>query len=535
MKLNFYKVFLFAVSISFVQLLLAQAPGVAKWSTNGNTLGTGSSKLGSLDAKAVKIITNNTTRIYIDSVTGNVGINTQTPIDKFYVKGNQVLAGNLTFTASNQSIQFGLPAAGSTPMMYMFPSGTSNLPRMVIGHSPGFPTYGLEYTDATDQWDFMYLGTPAVSINYNNLIARNNFSAKELNITDTGIVGKRLGIGGNPLSDYVLNVNASSALHGIRVNDPVDKYVLYSEKSGQNEGIFIYKFSTNSNTPAIRGHSTGSGDGVWGISNTGTGVYGKSTNGSGVVGLTDNSNAWGGYFTGNVYTSGTYQSSDARIKKNIKTVDNAMAIINQLQPKNYEFRNDGDYAKLRLPKGNHFGLLAQDVEKILPNLVKDATINTRYLGDDLKEGDKGKNIEFKAVNYTELIPVMIKGMQEQQSTIEKQNQTISNLQKQIDDLKNLIQSKGIVSANEINTASKNSLEQNAPNPFNSSTTIRYSVASNASLQILSKEGSILKTYAIQKGSGQVTINASELSSGTYTYRLFINGKITDSKQMVLTR
>lgn len=34
------------------------------------------------------------------------------------------------------------------------------------------------------------------------------------------------------------------------------------------------------------------------------------------------------------------------------------ALINQLKPKTYQFRNDGQYSNLNLPKGNHFGLLA---------------------------------------------------------------------------------------------------------------------------------------------------------------------------------
>lgn len=517
--------------------LFAQSPGVPKWSTSGNTIGAGNGRLGSLDNQPVKIITNNITRIYIDSTTGNVGINTNSPTDQFYVKGNQVLAGNLSFTNGNQAIQFGSPNGSNTAMMYMFPSGTNNAARMVIGHSPFYPTYGLRYTDASDQWDFVYNGTSTFSINGASASALYKFSAKSLNISDTALIATRLGVGGPGSTNYTLNVNASSTVGGINITDAYDNYSLYSVKSGSNQGIFIGKSSTLSSTPCIDGQSTGSSDGVWGISNTGAGVYGKSSNASGVIGYTSNSSAWGGYFTGNVYTSGVYQASDERLKKNIKTMDNAMDIINQLQPKSYEFKDDGDYGRLNLPKGNHFGLLAGDVEKIIPGIVKDASINTRYLSaEDPKEGDKGKMVEFKAVNYTELIPVIVKGMQEQQSTIQQQNKTIADMQNEIDQLKSLIQSKSIASANEINGSSaKSSLEQNIPNPFNSSSTIRYNVPANASIQILSKSGSVIKTYSVQKGSGQITINSRGLSSGTYTYRLLVNGKITDSKQLVLTK
>jgi len=43
-----------------------------------------------------------------------------------------------------------------------------------------------------------------------------------------------------------------------------------------------------------------------------------------------------------------------------------MEIINQLHPKHYEYRHDSHYQLVNLPKGEHYGLIAQDVEKILP-------------------------------------------------------------------------------------------------------------------------------------------------------------------------
>ncbi|MEJ7676440.1 MAG: tail fiber domain-containing protein [Segetibacter sp.] len=50
-----------------------------------------------------------------------------------------------------------------------------------------------------------------------------------------------------------------------------------------------------------------------------------------------------------------------------------MSIIKQLKPRNYEFINDQKYASLNLPKGNHYGLIAQDLEEVLPALVKEVS------------------------------------------------------------------------------------------------------------------------------------------------------------------
>jgi len=99
---------------------------------------------------------------------GYVGIGTTSPSSLLHVAGNETLAGNLTFTAGTQSIQFANPGTTPAPMMYMFSSGTTNTTRMVIAHSPSFPTWGLQYTDNGDQFDFLGAGTSRMSINLSN-------------------------------------------------------------------------------------------------------------------------------------------------------------------------------------------------------------------------------------------------------------------------------------------------------------------------------------------------------------------------------
>ena len=53
-------------------------------------------------------------------------------------------------------------------MMYMFASGTTNTKRMVIAHSPAYPTWGLRYADTTDQFDFVAGGASRMAINLGN-------------------------------------------------------------------------------------------------------------------------------------------------------------------------------------------------------------------------------------------------------------------------------------------------------------------------------------------------------------------------------
>jgi hypothetical protein len=194
--------------------------------------------------------------------------------------------------------------------------------------------------------------------------------------------------------------------------------------------------------PAIDGEG-GSNVGVAGNGEDGAGVAGTSVNAPGISASSDNNFA--GYFDGDVYATGTYGSSDQNLKQNIRDFSSGMDIINELKPKLFEFRRDGDYKLMHLPQGTHYGLIAQDVEDVLPDLVKDAKFETRYALPH-EDAKNSRTIEFKALNYTEFIPVIIKALQEQDQIIESQQKQIQAqqktneyLQKQIDDLKAIVQ------------------------------------------------------------------------------------------------
>lgn len=85
------------------------------------------------------------------------------------------------------------------------------------------------------------------------------------------------------------------------------------------------------------------------------------------------------------------------------------------------------------------------------------------------------------------------------------------------------------------------LFQNYPNPFNPSTIINYQVSQNNSLIELTMydlTGRAVKELVSQKqniGVYQVNFNAENLSSGIYFYKLTVNGKIIDTKKMILVK
>ena len=83
-----------------------------------------------------------------------------------------------------------------------------------------------------------------------------------------------------------------------------------------------------------------------------------------------------------------------------------------------------------------------------------------------------------------------------------------------------------------------SLEQNFPNPFNQSTTIRYILPEtfrSAQIVITAISGRVFRQIPVYvHGTGSVTIEAGALTAGTYYYSLYVDGMIVDTKKMVVT-
>ena len=152
------------------------------------------------------------------------------------------------------------------------------------------------------------------------------------------------------------------------------------------------------------------------------GVYG---------GLSTGAYGWAGYFVGNVYTTGMYQTSDRKLKNDIKSLNGALSIINQLNPSVYTYKTS-EYKQMNLPEGLHYGLIADEVQQVMPGTVKKAVRPAEYENHNKLNGKKlSDEVEFNAVNYTEMIPILIGGMKEQQAMIEKQQQQINELLKEI--------------------------------------------------------------------------------------------------------
>ena len=105
-------------------------------------------------------------------------------------------------------------------------------------------------------------------------------------------------------------------------------------------------------------------------------------------------------------------NSDIRLKKNFEKIGNATSLIKQMHPMKYDFKYE-ELKEMGLPKERQFGLIAQELEKVVPELVF--------------QHSEGKNQEhYKGINYTGLIPILIQGMKDQQAEIEALKQKLVN-------------------------------------------------------------------------------------------------------------
>ena len=152
-----------------------------------------------------------------------------------------------------------------------------------------------------------------------------------------------------------------------------------------------------------------------------------STSGTnyGVYAVADSGNTnYAAYFVGDVTYTGTLsKASDAKLKYNVNDLTNATDIIKGLNAKTYLYKQDGEAGFLNLPTTKQYGFIAQEVETVLPTLVRD------QVQMKSTDPDVDGQIEYKAVNYVSLIPVLTQAIKEQQEMIEE-------LQKRIEELEN---------------------------------------------------------------------------------------------------
>jgi hypothetical protein len=178
--------------------------------------------------------------------------------------------------------------------------------------------------------------------------------------------------------------------------------------------------STKSRAPSSWGSSSSSrrsSGSSWGSSTSSKPRSSGSSWGSSSSSRRSSGSSWGSSSSSRSSSSRSSSSSrrsDERFKKNIKPLKNSLEDIGKLDGVTYDWRIN-EFPNEKFPDVKQNGLIAQDVEKVFPNLVE-----TRADG-------------YKTVDYVMLVPSLIEAVKELKSISDKQAKEIKDLKEALKD------------------------------------------------------------------------------------------------------
>ena len=115
--------------------------------------------------------------------------------------------------------------------------------------------------------------------------------------------------------------------------------------------------------------------------------------------------------SGNLLIGGNitaYYSSDITLKENVRPIENALFKVNQLNGVKFTWNENAEKADRE--KGEDVGLIAQDVQKVLPEIVQIRKNGTL------------------AIQYEKVVPLLVEAIKDQQIIIENLQQRLELLE-----------------------------------------------------------------------------------------------------------
>lgn len=112
--------------------------------------------------------------------------------------------------------------------------------------------------------------------------------------------------------------------------------------------------------------------------------------------------------------------TNSSLIKQAKPLTNTLDHIDKLNPVTFEYDKD-QIMKLKLPSGKQYGFIADEVYKIMPELVKS-------MNKMVPAGKNSfKNVEVKNVDMNSIITLLVASLKEQQTEIDKLKADVQSL------------------------------------------------------------------------------------------------------------
>jgi hypothetical protein len=347
------------------------------WSLTGNT-GTipGIHFLGTTDNVDLEIATNNTIRMSVDA-NGDVGIGTTAPLAPLHISRG-TSGGSITVN-SKLVLEDDMP----TYEQFLTPDGTES--GLLFGTTLGSIRAGIFFNSSiTDGLEFRTggNGTRAALTNTGDLGLGTTTPDRHVEINGGG--NQYLRVTSSNLQATGIEFKLPGALTDWQIRDQGGSLWFGRSLDDLATVTDVFRIASGYVTPALdNAVSCGSAPLRW------TNIFA---------------------------TSGVVSTSDARDKTNIRPLDRGLAELMRLKPVRYQWKD-------RPEEGDKLGLIAQDLQQVLPETVFSKEWTTRE--DGTREQVPAQRL---GVYYSDLIPVLIKAIQEQQHLIEDLQARIHTLE-----------------------------------------------------------------------------------------------------------
>jgi len=306
-----------------------------------------------------------------------------------------------------------------------------------VGIGTTTPSAKLDVQGATNSSDFRVSRDPASATNYYTYITAPgdtpgrsfigvsdaNQSSDVLTITSDGKLGVNIG-NAEPIGK--LHVKDGAVSLGT-TNDINTEFI-------RNDGTYNPRLQIRHSTAGTDIHhtySSGAGNLTFSLAN----VEAMRIDANRNVGIgTTDPGSYRLYVNGSAGGTTAWNNlSDKRFKKDVLPINSALQKVMALQGITFNWDKSVN-SEINFDDKNHFGFLAQDIEKILPQVVNTA--------DD--------EMQTKSVAYSDVVPVLVEAIKEQQKQIEtlktqnallmQDNQSLMLLKAEVESIKKALES-----------------------------------------------------------------------------------------------